>query len=421
MADRSLALGNRKLVVLGLPWEVDTNGLKLYMSRLGALEDVVVMKDRKTGRSRGFGYVTFSSSDDAEKALASQHVLNGRTLDLKIATPKEDTKVAAKGITRIFVARIPTQVTQEEFRSYFEEFGTITDIYLPKDQSSNSHRGIGFITYESPDSVEEVMAQTHELGGTTIAVDQATPKEGSGKEFGNGKLCEPGFGKKLDPVFSGAYGAYSPYIAAAANAARLAALSVPQLGFDYSGLRHPGDSQMTGLGAGYGGSPGVKDPTGLRSAGLTGAAKTNKIFVGRLPSEVTSNDLQTYFSRFGQILDIYLPKDPKRTGHKGFGFVTFTNESAVGRVALRSHELLGQQIAVEMATPLEEMGGSRKGGGSMRGLSSATMFPGSSNQSDFSSWLRAYGGSGGVGPIYRGPFGESKASKIESRYMPYKK
>jgi RNA recognition motif-containing protein len=67
---------------------VDTEGLRQYMLRFGELDDVIVMKDRATGRSRGFGYVTFSSAENAQKAVSTQHSLNGRMLEVKIATPR---------------------------------------------------------------------------------------------------------------------------------------------------------------------------------------------------------------------------------------------------------------------------------------------------------------------------------------------
>jgi RNA-binding protein Musashi len=116
--DGNLSLGSRKLVVLGIPWDIDTEGLRQYMLRFGELDDVIVMKDRATGRSRGFGYVTFSSADNAQKAVSTQHSLNGRMLEVKVATPREEMKPPAKKITRVFVARIPPIVTDEMFRRY---------------------------------------------------------------------------------------------------------------------------------------------------------------------------------------------------------------------------------------------------------------------------------------------------------------
>ena len=48
---------------------------------------------------------------------------------------------------------------------------------MPRDHTKVGFRGIGFVTYLSPDSVERVMATKHWLNGQEIAVDRATPKE----------------------------------------------------------------------------------------------------------------------------------------------------------------------------------------------------------------------------------------------------
>jgi RNA-binding protein Musashi len=101
---------------LGIPWDIDSDGLKDYMSKFGDLEDCIVMKDRSTGRSRGFGYVTFASAEDAKNALKGEHFLGNRILEVKVATPKEEMRQPAKKVTRIFVARIPSSVSESDFR-----------------------------------------------------------------------------------------------------------------------------------------------------------------------------------------------------------------------------------------------------------------------------------------------------------------
>lgn len=304
-------------MVLGIPWDVDTEGLKDYMSKFGELEDCIVMKERSTGRSRGFGYVTFASDEDAKNVLSNEHFLGNRVLEVKVATPKEEMRAPSKKVTRIFVARIPPSVTEPTFRSYFEKYGEITDLYMPKDQGSKGHRGIGFITFESADSVDNLMAETHELGGSTIVVDRATPKE---EEF------RPV--SRVPPQPQGGYGAYNAYITAAT---RYAALGAPTL-YD----------QPASL---YG-----------RVGGESARGMGKKIFVGRLPQEANSDDLRQYFGRFGRILDVYIPKDPKRTGHRGFGFVTFAEDGVAERVSRRSHEICGQQVAIDSATPQDDAG-----------------------------------------------------------------
>jgi RNA-binding protein Musashi len=68
---------------------------------------------------------------------------------------------AAARTTRIFVARIPQSVTDTQFRSYFEKYGRLQDAYMPRDHSRQMYRGIGFVTFASPESVEKVMACKH--------------------------------------------------------------------------------------------------------------------------------------------------------------------------------------------------------------------------------------------------------------------
>ncbi|EOX91423.1 RNA-binding family protein isoform 1 [Theobroma cacao] len=389
---------DRKLVVLGIPWEVDTEGLRKYMSKFGDLEDCIVMKERSTGRSRGFGYVTFASADDAKNVLSIEHFLGERMLEVKIATPKEEMRAPAKKVTRIFVARIPPSVDESTFRSHFEEYGEITDLYMPKDQASKAHRGIGFITFASADSVENLMTDTHELGGSTVVVDRATPKASyiTASVFCFSNLpvlplsssslifsyrtkhnLEDDF-KPIGRMSQGGYGAYNAYISAAT---RYAALGAPTL-YD-----HPG-------------------PVYGRGESTRGMGK--KIFVGRLPQEANAEDLRQYFGRFGRILDVYVPKDPKRSGHRGFGFVTFAEDGVADRVSRRSHEICGQQVAIDSATPVDDAGPSfmmnpagpyRGFGGPMRPF--GRMYGGL----HFDDWGYA--------------IGSARPSRAEWRYRPY--
>ncbi|XP_048537108.1 uncharacterized protein LOC125515635 [Triticum urartu] len=313
-----------KLVVLGIPWDVDTEGLKEYMSKFGPLDDCIVMKDRSSGRSRGFGYVTFSSVEDAKNVVNSEHILGDRTLEVKIATPKEEMRAPGnKKATRIFVARIPQSVDESMFRRHFQTFGEITDLYMPKELGSKEHRGIGFVTFRSAECVDNVMQENHEIDGSTVVVDRATPKDEEVRHpprRGGGAQGE------------GGYGSYNAYITAAT---RYAALGVPTL-YD-----HPGPA----YGRGYLNEPPVS---------------SKKIFIGRLPQEANTDDLWDYFGRFGRIVDAYIPKDPKKSGHRGFGFVTFAEDGVADRVARRSHEILGQEVAVDSAAPVE--GGPSRGG-----------------------------------------------------------
>ncbi len=63
--------------------------LREYFSQYGSLETAEVMRDRYTGKSRGFGFVTFMDSSAAMLALqASEHTIDGRRCEAKLALPK---------------------------------------------------------------------------------------------------------------------------------------------------------------------------------------------------------------------------------------------------------------------------------------------------------------------------------------------
>src|SRR5262245_6145547 len=83
-------MGNR-LFIGGLSWDTDENGLRTAFERFGELGDVRVITDRDTGRSRGFGFVTFVNETDAQKAIEEMNgsVLDGRTLNVNEAQERQ--------------------------------------------------------------------------------------------------------------------------------------------------------------------------------------------------------------------------------------------------------------------------------------------------------------------------------------------
>ncbi len=71
-----------KLFVGSLPWSVDDDALRETFEGHGSVVSAKVVKDRDTGRSRGFGFVEMENSSDAEKAIKAlnESELNGRNI-----------------------------------------------------------------------------------------------------------------------------------------------------------------------------------------------------------------------------------------------------------------------------------------------------------------------------------------------------
>jgi RNA recognition motif-containing protein len=76
-----LHLPFRKLFVGGLSWETTQENLQRFFGRYGEVIDCVVMKNSESGRSRGFGFVTFSDPSNVGIVLQNgPHQLDGRTV-----------------------------------------------------------------------------------------------------------------------------------------------------------------------------------------------------------------------------------------------------------------------------------------------------------------------------------------------------
>ncbi len=82
----------KKLYVGGLPYSTTEDELKDYFSAAGAVESAVIIMDRMTGRSKGFGFVEMSNDDEAQKAIEMFHEkeFGGRTLTVNEARPLEE-------------------------------------------------------------------------------------------------------------------------------------------------------------------------------------------------------------------------------------------------------------------------------------------------------------------------------------------
>jgi RNA recognition motif-containing protein len=89
-APRAAATVPCRLFVGSLSWNTTTEKLRAVFSEFGTVTDAVIVTDRGSGESRGFGFVTFESRRDATRAVAQ---LNGAEIDdreivVKVATER---------------------------------------------------------------------------------------------------------------------------------------------------------------------------------------------------------------------------------------------------------------------------------------------------------------------------------------------
>jgi len=79
-----------KLFIGGLAWHTDEAALRTRFEEFGAVEEAVVVKDRDTGRSRGFGFVRYTQEQDAENAINAMNNVefDGRTIRVDKASER---------------------------------------------------------------------------------------------------------------------------------------------------------------------------------------------------------------------------------------------------------------------------------------------------------------------------------------------
>uniref|UniRef100_A0ACD5T769 Uncharacterized protein n=1 Tax=Avena sativa TaxID=4498 RepID=A0ACD5T769_AVESA len=138
-----------------LPYHIDNERLKLSFQHAGVVLFSKVIYDRETGKSRGFGFVTMNTVQEAEAAVGMYHgsVMYGRPLTVKIAAPRGAARVDNTGRQsgsplRIFVCNLPAQVDHSRLEELFSKHGKVVDarvIYERQGEASSCSRGFGFV------------------------------------------------------------------------------------------------------------------------------------------------------------------------------------------------------------------------------------------------------------------------------------
>jgi len=113
----------RKVFIGGLSFKTDDETFKAYFSKYGELVDYVVMKDKESGKSRGFGFVTYANSSQVDELMKNRpHIIDGRQIEPKRATPREDSgkhEVQAT-VKKLFIGGIRDNITEEDIKKLLQ-------------------------------------------------------------------------------------------------------------------------------------------------------------------------------------------------------------------------------------------------------------------------------------------------------------
>ena len=202
-----------------------TESLHDYFSQFGEVHECTVMRDSATGRSRGFGFLTFKDPKTVNTVMVKEHFLDGKIvsttypseprrrretlgppsrrhsraykqhykdlrrdfqIDPKRAIPRDEQEKTAK----IFVGGVSQDATEEDFEGFFAQFGRVIDATLMMDKDTGRPRGFGFVTFDNDVAVEKCLQHYPlEILGKPIEVKRAQPRGKMGEEddFGRGR------------------------------------------------------------------------------------------------------------------------------------------------------------------------------------------------------------------------------------------
>ncbi|KAF3947957.1 hypothetical protein ACB098_01G262900 [Castanea mollissima] len=168
-----------KIFIGGLARETTDAQFVKHFGKYGDIIDSVIMKDRKTGQPRGFGFVTYAEPSVVDKVIEDPHIINGKQVEIKRTIPKG--AIGSKDIRtkKIFVGGIPATVNEDEFRDFFAQFGEVKEHQIMRDHSTSRSRGFGFISFDTEQAVDDLLSRGNrlELAGAQVEIKKAEPKK----------------------------------------------------------------------------------------------------------------------------------------------------------------------------------------------------------------------------------------------------
>ncbi|KAF4670611.1 hypothetical protein FOL47_001934 [Perkinsus chesapeaki] len=136
-----------------------------YFSRYGPILDCYLPES-----ATNVAYVCFEDSQSLEEVMNQErpHVVEGTQLTVTRAQPRPDYSV---NTDRIFVKHVPDNATRMDLRTYFNTFGEVTDVYIPKDKATGAQRRFAFVTFREVRSARAALgAGRHVLHDQEVQV-----------------------------------------------------------------------------------------------------------------------------------------------------------------------------------------------------------------------------------------------------------
>jgi polyadenylate-binding protein len=173
--------GEGNIFIKNLDVSIDDKALYDTFSAFGNILSCKIATEN--GVSKGYGFVHFEHSEDAENAIKNVNgmLLNNKKVYVGHHIPKKERDAKIEELrsqyTNIYVKNLDESITDDKLRAAFEKFGKITSLVIQKDDEGKS-KGFGFINYENHDEAKKAVDEMNdtEFGGKKIYVSRAQKK-----------------------------------------------------------------------------------------------------------------------------------------------------------------------------------------------------------------------------------------------------
>lgn len=139
---------DKKLFAGGLAQEATEKDLREYFSKFGDITSVTLKMDPMTGRSRGFAFIVYKDVDSLGKVLSQDHVVKGKKVAVKKAASKQG---------KIYVGKFKEDITEDDIKEHFQQFGNIVEIQRPVDRSKNEPKNFCFVTFDKEETANTLL------------------------------------------------------------------------------------------------------------------------------------------------------------------------------------------------------------------------------------------------------------------------
>ncbi|KAM0745992.1 RNA-binding domain-containing protein, partial [Meredithblackwellia eburnea MCA 4105] len=188
----------------GLSWNVDNEWLSEVVC--GELEikeeDMISVRVARNhmGRSKGFGFVEFTTPELANRAAALEsRDIDGREAQFRMCLPvaprsdkpsdRRPNKVNRRptrlqplnpASDTLWIGNMPWQATRDDLENIFSTFGVVTRVSIPTDSDTGKPRGIAYVQFDSDEPAKDAVDEAFcgngfELDGRNLVLDFASP------------------------------------------------------------------------------------------------------------------------------------------------------------------------------------------------------------------------------------------------------